>query len=1101
MKKMKIANAGIALMAVMILAMFTACPTDDNGGGGPTKSDAKALTTLTVAGTAPEGGIPLAITAAEWADSSFYATGGANGNGKLGTVYLDDDDLSNAAVVANASSLATIAYAKTDDITDRSTIASFSAVAPSSFDEFDYLIVQVTAENGSVNYYAIQIRKQNSNANLSTLTVADIHASVGTGAATWDDVALVAGTVSLTNAVKDSAAVVATTSATTATVKLKKVAGTSAPDFTAPDTSPLSFVDGDFLYIEVTAGDTTTKLVYKVEVWIGRNADLANDGVVFGDQIVSSIGTGAATLAAASRGYIVFTKVQPAGGFEVTITAEDGEATIKYTTGGSSITETNITTAYTVPTNIAVNDTEFLYIEVTSANTLIKKYYYIEVGHKQTAIILAGSPEIRDSAEKYIDPLWGDVTEVYQIAKIAPFGDTTDEYKTQGTSHQRYTSGVAKAMWDLDGMYIYVDVTDAEVTSNLQAVTDSTAHMYDSFELFINEKADTLTSTPGTQAEFVQYSGQYRVGADGYLSGHGPNALAAFKAFNKASAWKKDDNSGYVIIMQAPWLHKTEAGLAPVDGKEIGFELQINACTGDGERDGVMVWNNIAHSNYQTNSAYGAAVLSGTPKTNAQRPQITAQPVGTFLLTGQAASLSVAASVSDGGTLSYQWHKATENGGAGTPVGTDSDTYTLDTSTAGVNFYYVVVTNTNTDPSIDGATTVSITSSYARIEVGTYTGPEAGEWAERITARGRTAPIYGFDLGASKLGEFTKVTFSLKVDPDSPNKSGLVARVYAPIDVITPNAGNIGLGNTSADGIDLAKQLIGNNTNQDIGTGYDDWATFTAPLGILVGLTDPDCAMKQVTGLQGFAIGFFVNDADKKIVSYYIKDIVLSNDDGTKKVDALYPGHPLLWAGAGANKCGTIYGEALEARELIGDTIVLAKPLGTLLTDRFTATPTFQTYDYQGKTWWVMATTQTGNTGDPVAPFDAETGDDADAFTAIKTIAAAYSRVSIDLSTITTDWGDYSKVTITYDLIQVGGTNSNVIFRNGTGGGSDPTVNATSGGYATTLQAGNGRTVTLPIGEAGENIKPSVGPSLAVVKENSTANCILLRISKIELGD
>ena len=918
MKKMKIANAGIALMAVMILAMFTACPTDDGGGGGPTLSDAKALTTLTVGGVSPDGGIPTAITAAEWADSNTYLTALP---GAVGYVYLQDSSvLTSVAFSATVSNLATVAFATGDG--DNRTSTQFDVTSPTALTEYEYLFVRVTAENGSVNYYAIMIRLANTNANLTNLTVADIHASVGTPAATWNDVNIVSGTVSLTNAVKSNATVVATTSAAAATAKYVKVTGAGAPDFSTFTAGPITFANGDFLYVEVTAVDGTTKLVYKVEIWIGRNADLANDGITFGEQTVTSIGTGAATLAEVAPGYIVFTKIQPIGGFEVEIIPEDDEATIAYAAGGANVTESSITNSYTTPTPIAVADTEFLYVKVTSASTDVVKYYKILVGHKQTATITAGTPVIKANSEKYIDPIWDSVTEVYQINKIAPFGDTTADYRTQGTSHPRYTYGTAKALWDYDGMWVYVDVVDSIVNGDDPGWTTSTAHQYDSFELFINENLDELTSTPGTLSEFQAYSGQYRVGADGKLSGHASNALAAFQSLNKASAWKKDDNSGYVIIMQAPWLHASESGLVPADGKAIGFELQINACYETSTRDGVMVWNNIAHSNYQTNSAYGEAILTGTPKTHAQIPQIAAHPADNFVEKDQSLDLSVNASITDSGTLSYQWYSSTTSTGAGTAVGTDSNTYTVDTSTIGVTYYYVVVTNTNTSSNIDGNTVVSVTSNYARVEVGVYEEPL--NWEEKITIVNTNAPVYGFNLPAGKtFADYDRLVVKIRMDPNSPNKNGRLRAwgsyplTQAQADLYTtPPTPWTTVGNRPSMGNDGAYGAGGKLLND---AGEVDYASVTEWTEYTINFNKRDdnadaIAIKGASGLVTVAFAIVPPGGGSGTRVYYVKDIVLS--DGTNTVPALYPEHPRLWRGEGSGAYVTQNGNDVPSREL-----------------------------------------------------------------------------------------------------------------------------------------------------------------------------------------
>ncbi|WP_212758681.1 hypothetical protein, partial [Paenibacillus sinopodophylli] len=61
------------------------------------------------------------------------------------------------------------------------------------------------------------------------------------------------------------------------------------------------------------------------------------------------------------------------------------------------------------------------------------------------------------------------------------------------------------------------------------------------------------------------------------------------------------------------------------------------------------------------------------------------------------ATLSVAASVSDGGVLSYQWYSNGSNSTSGGTLvsGAISASYNAPTATAGTRYYYVVVTNTN----------------------------------------------------------------------------------------------------------------------------------------------------------------------------------------------------------------------------------------------------------------------------------------------------------------------------------------------------------------------------------------------------------------------
>ncbi len=100
---------------------------------------------------------------------------------------------------------------------------------------------------------------------------------------------------------------------------------------------------------------------------------------------------------------------------------------------------------------------------------------------------------------------------------------------------------------------------------------------------------------------------------------------------------------------------------------------------------------------------------------DAETPKIAEQPQGTTYTVGNtAAPLRVTASVSDGGTLSYQWYSSTVNETtSGTAVsgvidsGKTESTYTPPTTAEGTTYYYCVVTNTKGQKS---ATAVSNTA-------------------------------------------------------------------------------------------------------------------------------------------------------------------------------------------------------------------------------------------------------------------------------------------------------------------------------------------------------------------------------------------------------
>ncbi|MBJ6362495.1 S-layer homology domain-containing protein [Paenibacillus sp. GCM10012307] len=102
---------------------------------------------------------------------------------------------------------------------------------------------------------------------------------------------------------------------------------------------------------------------------------------------------------------------------------------------------------------------------------------------------------------------------------------------------------------------------------------------------------------------------------------------------------------------------------------------------------------------------------------DAETPTIDTQPTDATVNVGDNASLSVSASVSDGGTVSYQWYSNTTSSTSGGTLinGATSATYNEPTTVAGTSYYYVIVTNTNNGAT--GSTTATATSEVAKVTV------------------------------------------------------------------------------------------------------------------------------------------------------------------------------------------------------------------------------------------------------------------------------------------------------------------------------------------------------------------------------------------------
>jgi len=106
-----------------------------------------------------------------------------------------------------------------------------------------------------------------------------------------------------------------------------------------------------------------------------------------------------------------------------------------------------------------------------------------------------------------------------------------------------------------------------------------------------------------------------------------------------------------------------------------------------------------------------------TGRVSATAPLITANPQNISVNKGERAILSVSATSSDGGTLSYQWFRNADLDSVGWRVvaGATKADYAPNTDKVGTSYYRVVVTNTNSD--IDGKQTETLTSYAAAVSV------------------------------------------------------------------------------------------------------------------------------------------------------------------------------------------------------------------------------------------------------------------------------------------------------------------------------------------------------------------------------------------------
>jgi hypothetical protein len=130
---------------------------------------------------------------------------------------------------------------------------------------------------------------------------------------------------------------------------------------------------------------------------------------------------------------------------------------------------------------------------------------------------------------------------------------------------------------------------------------------------------------------------------------------------------------------------------------------------------------------------------------NAETPEIITHPQSAvYAQNDAAAALTVTASVGDGGELSYQWYK---NFGSAI-VGATGSSYLPPTSETGTNFYYVTVTNTNA--SVNGSKTATISSYQATITVTVPTSTETPGIDNALRAYVRDGMLHVSGLSVGK---------------------------------------------------------------------------------------------------------------------------------------------------------------------------------------------------------------------------------------------------------------------------------------------------------------------------------------------------------------
>ncbi|KAA1177532.1 endo-1,4-beta-xylanase [Paenibacillus sp. B2(2019)] len=268
------------------------------------------------------------------------------------------------------------------------------------------------------------------------------------------------------------------------------------------------------------------------------------------------------------------------------------------------------------------------------------------------------SVEANHSTAKFAAPVIdGTVDEIWSQTAEMPI----NRYQTawQGAS------GVAKALWDDQNLYVLIQVSDTQLDKS-----SVNAHEQDSVEIFVDPNNGKTTF-------YQEDDGQYRINFDNETSFNPTSIAAGFESATHISG------TNYTVEVKIP-LH----GITPDDDTKLGFDVQINDAK-DGSRQSVAAWNDTTGTGYMDTSVYGVLTLKG--KSTGSEPTPTPTPTPTNTPTGSSNTGSAVttpqpvAIANKDGVVTITLEVKSDNGRAIGTISSDNLKKALEQATAAAN--------------------------------------------------------------------------------------------------------------------------------------------------------------------------------------------------------------------------------------------------------------------------------------------------------------------------------------------------------------------------------------------------------------------------------
>ncbi|WP_211748166.1 endo-1,4-beta-xylanase [Paenibacillus sp. Marseille-Q4541] len=153
-------------------------------------------------------------------------------------------------------------------------------------------------------------------------------------------------------------------------------------------------------------------------------------------------------------------------------------------------------------------------------------------------------------------------------------------------------SGIAKALWDENNLYVLVQVSDNELDKTSENVWE-----HDSVEVFLDQNNGKTTF-------YQEDDGQYRINYDNETS-FNPESIGA-----NVETQTKVSGTNYIVEMKIPL-----TAVTPDIDTKLGFDVQINDGKA-GARESIATWNDTTGNAYQDTLVYGILTLKGKSTIN-----------------------------------------------------------------------------------------------------------------------------------------------------------------------------------------------------------------------------------------------------------------------------------------------------------------------------------------------------------------------------------------------------------------------------------------------------------------------------------------------------